>query len=114
MTSSLHSRLSTIVMVRCYALPDARSHLCRQRILSGVQPTGFLHLGNYCGAVKNWVPLQDDYGAHLRCARGTVYAIRHVLQPSCRACVHCHTGPRCAAANSPIPASWSFTRPNQT
>ena len=35
---------------------------CRKRVLSGVQPTGNLHLGNYCGAVKNWVPLQDDYG----------------------------------------------------
>ena len=31
-------------------------------MLSGVQPTGNLHLGNYMGAIKNWVPLQDDYG----------------------------------------------------
>jgi len=30
-------------------------------VLSGVQPTGKLHLGNYLGAIKNWVPLQDDY-----------------------------------------------------
>jgi tRNA synthetases class I (W and Y) len=37
----------------------------RQRILSGVQPTGKLHLGNYCGAVKNWVALQEDYGQSL-------------------------------------------------
>lgn len=33
----------------------------RKRVLSGVQPTGKLHLGNYLGAIKNWVPLQDDY-----------------------------------------------------
>ncbi len=32
-----------------------------QRIFSGVQPTGNLHLGNYLGAIKNWVHLQDDY-----------------------------------------------------
>ena len=32
-----------------------------QRIFSGVQPTGNLHLGNYLGAIRNWVRLQDTY-----------------------------------------------------
>ena len=32
-----------------------------QRIFSGVQPTGNLHLGNYLGAIRNWVQLQNDY-----------------------------------------------------
>ncbi len=32
-----------------------------KRILSGVQPTGNLHLGNYLGAIRNWVQMQDDY-----------------------------------------------------
>ena len=32
-----------------------------QRIFSGVQPTGNLHLGNYLGAVRNWVRLQEQY-----------------------------------------------------
>lgn len=31
------------------------------RILSGIQPTGNLHLGNYLGAIRNWVKLQDTY-----------------------------------------------------
>ncbi|NBO18243.1 MAG: tryptophan--tRNA ligase [Proteobacteria bacterium] len=31
------------------------------RILSGVQPTGNLHLGNYLGAIRNWVGMQHDY-----------------------------------------------------
>ncbi len=31
------------------------------RILSGMRPTGKLHLGNYVGALRNWVSLQDDY-----------------------------------------------------
>lgn len=31
------------------------------RIFSGVQPTGNLHLGNYLGAIRNWVRLQGDY-----------------------------------------------------
>ena len=34
----------------------------RQRVLSGVQPTGSLHLGNYLGAIRNWVQLQEEYG----------------------------------------------------
>jgi len=31
------------------------------RIFSGIQPTGNLHLGNYLGAVRNWVNLQNDF-----------------------------------------------------
>jgi tryptophanyl-tRNA synthetase len=33
----------------------------KPRIFSGVQPSGELHIGNYLGAVKNWVELQDRY-----------------------------------------------------
>jgi tryptophanyl-tRNA synthetase len=33
----------------------------KQRILSGVQPTGNLHLGNYLGAIRNWVEGQEQY-----------------------------------------------------
>lgn len=31
-------------------------------MLSGVQPTGTLHLGNYLGAIRNWVKMQELYG----------------------------------------------------
>ena len=31
------------------------------RVLSGVQPTGALHLGNWLGAIKNWVELQKTH-----------------------------------------------------
>ena len=31
------------------------------RIFSGIQPSGELHIGNYLGAVKNWVTLQSQY-----------------------------------------------------
>ncbi|ASC72177.1 Tryptophan--tRNA ligase [Halomicronema hongdechloris C2206] len=37
----------------------------KQRILSGIQPTGTLHLGNYLGAIRNWVDLQQEYEAFL-------------------------------------------------
>jgi tryptophanyl-tRNA synthetase len=33
----------------------------RERVLSGMRPTGRLHLGNYLGALDNWVKLQADY-----------------------------------------------------
>ncbi|MCX6831369.1 MAG: tryptophan--tRNA ligase, partial [candidate division Zixibacteria bacterium] len=35
--------------------------MAKQVILSGMQPTGRLHLGNLEGALANWVALQDDY-----------------------------------------------------
>lgn len=37
------------------------------RVYSGIQPTGELHIGNWLGAVKNWVALQDRYDC-LYCA----------------------------------------------
>src|SRR5580704_615512 len=37
----------------------------RPRVLSGMRPTGKLHLGNYMGALANWVKLQDDYECYL-------------------------------------------------
>lgn len=33
----------------------------KQRVLSGVQPTGNLHIGNYLGAIRNWVEGQKEY-----------------------------------------------------
>jgi tryptophanyl-tRNA synthetase len=33
----------------------------KERVLSGMRPSGRLHLGNYLGALANWVTLQDDY-----------------------------------------------------
>lgn len=36
----------------------------QKRVLSGVQPTGSLHLGNYLGAIRNWVDLQDIYDTY--------------------------------------------------
>ncbi|MBV9074758.1 MAG: tryptophan--tRNA ligase, partial [Acidobacteria bacterium] len=43
--------------------PTHNSHASgqKQRILSGMRPTGKLHLGNYVGALANWVKLQDKY-----------------------------------------------------
>lgn len=35
--------------------------MTKQRVLSGVQPTGNLHLGNYLGAIRNWVETQQEY-----------------------------------------------------
>jgi len=37
------------------------NQMARARVLSGVQPTGALHLGNWLGAIRNWVSLQDSH-----------------------------------------------------
>jgi tryptophanyl-tRNA synthetase len=36
----------------------------REIVLSGIRPTGFLHLGNYYGALRNWVRMQDEYDCY--------------------------------------------------
>ena len=36
----------------------------KPRVLSGVQPTGALHLGNWLGAIRNWVDLQDSHDTY--------------------------------------------------
>ncbi len=33
----------------------------RKRVLSGMRSTGKLHLGNYVGALDNWVRMQEEY-----------------------------------------------------
>lgn len=33
----------------------------KKRILTGIRPTGNLHIGHYFGAVQNWIKLQDEY-----------------------------------------------------
>ena len=33
----------------------------RKRVFSGIQPSGDIHIGNYMGALRNWVAMQDDY-----------------------------------------------------
>jgi tryptophanyl-tRNA synthetase len=38
-----------------------------RRIFSGVQPTGNLHLGNYLGAIRNWVTLQEEFDDTVFC-----------------------------------------------
>lgn len=40
----------------------------KKTILTGIRPTGNLHIGHYFGAVKNWVLLQDEYDTHIEIA----------------------------------------------
>lgn len=39
-----------------------------EKILTGIRPTGNLHLGHYFGAVQNWVLLQDEYSTYIEIA----------------------------------------------
>jgi len=41
--------------------PPSGSPPLRERVFSGIQPTGELHLGNYFGAIRTWVHLQEGY-----------------------------------------------------
>lgn len=36
----------------------------KERVLSGIRPTGFLHLGNYFGAMRNYVRMQDEFNCY--------------------------------------------------
>ena len=51
--------------------------MTQKRILSGMQPTNNLHLGNYLGALKNWVDLQDEGAECLYC----VVDLHAITQP---------------------------------
>lgn len=39
--------------------------MSKEIVLSGIRPTGFLHIGNYFGAVQNWVKMQDEYNCFI-------------------------------------------------
>lgn len=41
--------------------PSKVDFMTKKRVLSAIQPTGEMHIGNYFGAVKNWVDIQDRY-----------------------------------------------------
>lgn len=64
-------RNGTLALLYSTVLSKRRSRglsCCRKRVLSGVQPTGTLHLGNYLGAIRNWVNLQELYGTMVQSA----------------------------------------------
>ena len=48
------------------------------RVVSGIKPTGNLHLGNYLGAVKQWVAMQDE----IQAAGGEVIAAACIVDRS--------------------------------
>lgn len=49
------------------------------RVLSGIQPSGDLHLGNYLGAVRNWVRFQDEADAFYCIV--DLHALTNVIEP---------------------------------
>ncbi len=56
----------------------------RKRVLSGMQPSGLLHLGNYLGALENWKGLQNEFEClflRRRLARTLVELCRHQPDP---------------------------------
>ena len=55
----------TNVLCPVVQLNEVEYCFARQRIVSGVQPTGSIHLGNYLGAIKNWISLQVYITSHM-------------------------------------------------
>jgi hypothetical protein len=42
-------------------LLQERQVMAKKRIFSGIQPTGVIHIGNYVGAIRQWVELMEEY-----------------------------------------------------
>ena len=60
-TGFVQSRLAFFPALELrFTMPENGSTNSRPRVLSGMRPTGKLHLGNYMGALANWVKLQDQ------------------------------------------------------
>lgn len=51
----------------------------KKRVLSGIRPSGFLHLGNYLGAIKQWIELQNTYESFFMVA--DLHAITSDFEP---------------------------------
>ncbi len=69
-------------------IPSTSRSTPRPRVLSGMRPTGRLHLGNYMGALHNWVKLQNEYDCFFFIADlhalTTDYADPHELKANVR------------------------------
>ena len=58
------SRLFCLQKVSVLGIINAlgiKLYIMNKRIFSGIQPSGNLHIGNYLGAIQNWVKLQDEF-----------------------------------------------------
>jgi tryptophanyl-tRNA synthetase len=53
--------IETNYQSRTQTAPDTNNAPTKKRVFSGVQPTGNIHLGNYLGAIRNWVAAQAEY-----------------------------------------------------
>ncbi len=75
----------------------------RKRVFSGIQPTGIIHLGNYVGAIKNWVSLTKDYDCifcvvdyHAITVQQDPEAFQHSILRAANTLIACGTTPeRC-------------------
>lgn len=51
-----------MLFIYCLAQAEVKEvFMKRKRVFSGIQPTGILHIGNYAGAVNNWLPMQTTH-----------------------------------------------------
>ncbi|MEK6776254.1 MAG: tryptophan--tRNA ligase [bacterium] len=62
--------------------------MTKQRVLSGMRPTGKLHLGNYLGALKNWKEMQENYECFFFVADWHALTTEYASSPDIRAYIH--------------------------
>src|SRR5687767_9543141 len=68
-TSASLTSMKTKIAVIWLSSPSFMQQRVKQEIvMSGIRPTGFLHLGNYFGAVRNYVRMQDEYTCYFMVA----------------------------------------------
>ena len=53
----------------------------KEIVMGGIRPTGFLHLGNYFGALRNFVRMQDEYPCYFMLADLHSLTTHHPLLP---------------------------------
>ena len=65
--------LSTLLGPVAFAIIRSAAEIAvtKQRVLSGMRPTGKLHLGHLVGALQNWVTLQSKYDSFTASSTGT-------------------------------------------
>lgn len=62
--------------------------MSKQRVLSGMRPTGKLHLGNYLGALKNWKEMQENYECFFFVADWHALTTEYASSSDIRAYIH--------------------------
>lgn len=60
----VHNIYNNIEFIKLFMESESEARMRKGIMLSGMRPTGALHLGNYFGALENWIKLQNEYDCY--------------------------------------------------